>query len=134
MKVCLKCSAEYEPYGQRRNLCRCCRREYDRDYYKSRPKESKQKSQEIKSIRSRLARKYLLDYLSSNPCVICGEADPVVLEFDHLDQSTKEYAVSTMVTLSIEKIEKEISKCRVLCANCHRRHTAIQLNWYSELM
>ena len=69
----------------------------------------------------------------SHHCVVCGEDDPAVLEFDHVDQSTKDKAVSNMVVNSIAKIKTEIEKCRVLCANCHKRHTATQLGWYKDL-
>ena len=70
----------------------------------------------------------LNEYLKTHPCVVCGENDPLVLEFDHLDN--KKYNVSKMrQSYNWETILKEISKCQVLCANCHKRKTAKQFNW-----
>jgi len=67
----------------------------------------------------------LTEYLSNNPCEVCGEDDPIVLEFDHIDPSNKYRTISRMISghTSWDKILNEISKCRVLCANCHRRRT-----------
>jgi hypothetical protein len=55
-------------------------------------------------------------------CSRCGIKDHRVLEFHHTNPSEKEYAVSNMIErgLGKEKLNKEISKCDVLCANCHR--------------
>lgn len=67
---------------------------------------------------------YIRHYLSEHPCVDCGEADPVVLDFDHV-RGRKKYDVSTMKSLglSLSAVEAEIAKCEVRCANCHRRVT-----------
>lgn len=61
-------------------------------------------------------------------CVDCGRADdPVVLDFDHV-HGTKTKAISTLVTKSWQVIERELEKCVVRCACCHRlRH--IGINW-----
>lgn len=67
---------------------------------------------------------YVLDYLTAHPCVDCGEADPVVLEFDHV-RGVKTENVSRMITnaSALEKLVAEIAKCDVRCCNCHRRVT-----------
>lgn len=74
------------------------------------------------------------NYLKEHPCVDCDEKDIVVLEFDHIDSTTKIDNVSTMITnrVSWSKILKEINKCEVRCANCHRRKTAKQFGYKSE--
>ena len=65
-----------------------------------------------------------MDYLYTNPCVDCGEADPIVLEFDH--QRDKQYNIAKLITnnCSLKTLVVEIDKCEVRCANCHRRKTA----------
>ena len=66
----------------------------------------------------------------------CGEKDPIVLEFDHMDgKKSKHYEVSTLVSSgrSLSVIMEEISKCVVRCCNCHRRKTAKTLGWYKWL-
>ena len=52
----------------------------------------------------------------------CGESDPLVLEFDHLRD--KSFAISRgWADRGWESILREIEKCEVVCANCHRRRT-----------
>ncbi|MGP6177030.1 hypothetical protein ACTU6U_06995 [Microbacterium sp. A196] len=68
-----------------------------------------------------------VEFLSEHPCVDCSEADPIVLEFDHLPGVEKRFNISTAVTGSTRSwalILSEIEKCEVVCANCHRRRTA----------
>lgn len=75
------------------------------------------------------------DYLTQHACVTCGEADPVVLEFDHRVPADKDLDISEMVrrAYSLQRITAEIEKCDVLCANCHRRKTALQFGWYRRI-
>ena len=55
-------------------------------------------------------------------CIKCGYFRyPEVLEFHHKDPSTKEFNLGLNgLTRSWERTRKEIEKCDLLCANCHR--------------
>lgn len=74
---------------------------------------------------------YVRDYLAGHPCVDCGEADPVVLDFDHV-RGTKAANVSLLVKnmAPLVRVKDEIAKCEVRCANCHRRKTAREWGWH----
>lgn len=79
-------------------------------------------------------RKKLTSYLLEHPCEVCGEPDPIVLDFDHIDPITKYKSIARLISghPSWEKVMSEIAKCRVICANCHRRHTYIQQNHWGK--
>ncbi len=69
----------------------------------------------------------IFDYLRQHPCVDCGQTDIRVLEFDHVERSTKRLAVTAMVgRRNWPTILSEIEKCEVRCANCHRIKTVEQ--------
>lgn len=73
---------------------------------------------------------YVLAYFKDHPCSECGEDDPLVLEFDHLDRKDKTTNVARLLASYVmSRLVAEIAKCRVLCANCHRRHTATQMGY-----
>jgi predicted kinase len=60
------------------------------------------------------------------PCADCGAVlDPVCMDFDHLPGFTKEHNIVDMVRrrMTWSKIEVEMAKCEVVCANCHRLRT-----------
>lgn len=52
-------------------------------------------------------------------CEICGyDKCLVALEAHHVDPSTKDFSISDVA--SLDRIERELEKCVLLCANCHR--------------
>ena len=68
-------------------------------------------------------KKRLSEIKEASGCTDCGETNPIVLDFDHLKD--KKYNVSRMIHdgFSWAAIKKEIAKCEVVCANCHRIRT-----------
>ena len=66
-------------------------------------------------------REWLNSIKSQLKCSICGEDRIWCLDFHHTNPSEKEYNISSLVRDgSRQKIEEELKKCIVLCANCHR--------------
>ena len=66
-----------------------------------------------------------LDGLKNKPCTDCHISYPhYVMDFDHVGND-KEFSVShaRRGNWGREKILKEISKCELVCANCHRERT-----------
>lgn len=67
-------------------------------------------------------------------CVICGESEPVCLDFHHINPDEKKFTIGKHRNKSKENLLLEISKCICLCANCHRKLHAglINLNKYLD--
>jgi hypothetical protein len=54
-------------------------------------------------------------------CERCGyNKSPYALEFHHRDPSQKDGNISRMLSHSWSRVKKELDKCIMLCANCHR--------------
>ena len=69
---------------------------------------------------------YIASVKENRPCADCGGNFPVpCMEFDHV-RGEKVNAVANMARsggFSLESIKREIAKCDLVCANCHRiRH------------
>jgi hypothetical protein len=54
-------------------------------------------------------------------CIRCGIKDPRVLDFHHKDEKDKLFSVGGFRrAVGFDQIQKEVEKCDVVCANCHR--------------
>jgi hypothetical protein len=63
-------------------------------------------------------RRWVVDRLGGR-CKICGyDKCLTALEAHHVDPSIKDFNISDVT--SVERIEVELEKCVLLCANCHR--------------
>ena len=59
-------------------------------------------------------------------CGFSGKAFPYVLDFDHKNRGvSKEFNIGSWrrSVLSIKAVQREIEKCELVCANCHRIRT-----------
>jgi transcription elongation factor Elf1 len=86
-------------------------------------KSKKPKSPNKKKDRTLMIRDWFSDYKSNLECTKCGESHPACLTFHHTGDEEKTDDVSAMVGrgYAIERIQEEIDKCIVLCANCHNK-------------
>lgn len=71
---------------------------------------------------------YKRNLLLASKCMDCGVNDIRVLEFDHV-RGVKEYEISKLVNNggSLLRLQNEINKCDIVCANCHRIRTYSRL-------
>jgi predicted HNH restriction endonuclease len=69
--------------------------------------------------RRRKLRERAVAYLGGK-CSICGYEKCVnAFDFHHVNALEKDFTISSKMS-SWEKIERELKKCVLLCANCHR--------------
>lgn len=114
MKLCRYCGKSYpeSDFGvakttatkiYRRQKCRFCYRK-------------------TKNILKDNRRGWMETYKKEHGCIRCKITDPRVLEFHHTDIAQKEFNIADYYysQYGIEKLEREIAKCVVICANCHR--------------
>lgn len=97
---------------------RAYQREYKRRWYRE------NKAKHISYVRKREEGidAWFRSYKETLCCEVCGENHPACLEFHHTDPKQKKFSVSARRDRpSLEKLKEEIAKCKVLCANCHRK-------------
>ena len=132
MKICGNCQEKksYENFHKNKSTkdgyqgwCKVC--------LKAKILEGQKKPGSYKSKQIQLNRDYIWSYLLEHPCENCGLNDPRVMDFDHIDRSTKAAEINYLITrTNLENLKAEIAKCRVLCANCHRIRSGYQLNYW----
>jgi hypothetical protein len=74
---------------------------------------------------------FITQYKKNKKCIDCGFDGfnyPEVLEFDHLRDKEFDVSMHTKYTSSLERIQKEMEKCELVCANCHRIRTVNRKN------
>jgi len=99
-------------------------KEYSKKHYEANAEEYKFKAAKSnRKIRKR-NRDYIKNIKESNPCMDCGEFYPFyVMHFDHIYDKNGSVSDLSRASSSIERIQKEIDNCELVCANCHAERT-----------
>lgn len=77
----------------------------------------------IKAVAKRRKRlKEMAIELKDGKCIFCGyNRTNAALDFHHIDGKSKEFGISVDgITRSWQRVTKELEKCVLVCANCHR--------------
>ena len=68
----------------------------------------------------RRKKQWCIDYLGGECKQCCYSKCTAALEFHHRDPTQKDFQFSKYQKSSYDKLAKELDKCDLLCANCHR--------------
>lgn len=129
MKVCSMCKLELQETSQYfatrkytlsvgfQSVCKECQKEYRKHHYELNRQKYIDKAKVHRDKSVALFKEFKKELVCSN----CGEDRHWVLDFHHLDPSKKEIDISRLARAgSKARLQEELNKCIVLCANCHR--------------
>ena len=94
------------------------RKEYQKQWYQ------KHKEEYTQNRRERYSKcKQILHDLKINGCAICGYNEcSEALDFHHSNSQDKKFNLNIRgMDKNDDRIVKELNKCILLCANCHRK-------------
>lgn len=124
MKTCSDCGENLplEDFATRSSKCKPCHRQYTRNHYANNKQYYIDKARKNNRIAKEKVR-----VEKEKPCADCGVSYPYyVMDFDHLGD--KEFNISEYTAkYGWARLKKEIDKCDVVCANCHRIRTFSRL-------
>lgn len=117
------------PYKDKKDQAKAAKKHYEnnKEEIKERAKLNK-----VESVGKN--KQFIWDYLKESQCKECGEKDPIVLQFDHLGNKKGNISDMTNSGCSLKTLNEEIDKCQILCANCHLKKTAKELDWYKNII
>ena len=97
---------------------------YSKNHYEANIEEYKLKALESNRRARKRNRDYIKEIKESNPCMDCGKSYPFyVMHFDHIYDKNGSVSDLSRASSSLERIQKEIDNCELVCANCHAERT-----------
>lgn len=115
-------------YEDAAKVCSSCKVElpvsafYSNGYQPNGKKKYKSKCKQCQTIQDENRKEdIVLKVVGSYSCKICGYSRCAqALEFHHVDPKIKEHQIANLNTHKEDTIIKELEKCILVCANCHR--------------
>ena len=102
---------------QYQSNCRECQKKYRKEHYLNNKEKYIKKA---KTYRETFTE-WIVDYKKNLKCEICDEDRYWVLDFHHKDPKEKDTEISVLIkSCNKKRILDEISKCMIICSNCHR--------------
>jgi hypothetical protein len=141
--ICSSCRKDLNPTnfsfksrarGLRSTVCKACHSIYRKNHYLENKRKYIDKALRWNKKQGVVLSRYLFEILSHSPCVDCGEDDVLVLDFDHVHNKRIGIAEMYQNRYSVAAVQKELDKCVVRCANCHRRKTAKESKFWKVRM
>jgi hypothetical protein len=88
-------SWRYKYLGVRNRSCKDSQSGFNKSYYQGDTYERhKEDIKERKAAARETAKDFVYQYLLTHPCEMCGETDPIILEFHHV--GGKDMTITTM--------------------------------------
>ena len=135
-KKCTKCQRELpldsfrwknKAEGRKHAQCKECQRAQEKQHYQ----ESRERRESVRMTADyqRITNIRLVDEARQVGCKKCGEKRPYVLDFHHRNGDEKVETINHMIkSASAQTLQRELEKCDVLCANCHREFHYLNLH------
>ena len=121
----------YKALGIRHPTCRECQKPFRKNWYEGDANERHKKNvKERKEAARAITREFAWMYLSTHPCVDCGQSDPRALQFDHVKGKNSDLARLVADGAPLKKIKEELELCEVRCASCHQIKTHKDRGWF----
>lgn len=136
LKKCTKCQRELpldnfrwknKSEGRRHAQCKECQRAQEKQHYQ----ESRERRESVRMTADyqKSTNMYLVNKARQVGCKKCGEKRLYVLDFHHRNSDEKIETINHMIkSASAQILQRELEKCDVLCANCHREFHYLNLH------
>lgn len=116
MKICPYCNEEKpdDSFIKKRRRCNECRKAQNYQHFLNNKQAKYDRVNKAKQALKIKAVEFM-----GGKCTHCGGVfPPCVYDFHHVNPSEKD--ISPATAFSWKKLEPELKKCIMLCANCHR--------------
>lgn len=114
-------------HNEKTKICTICHQEKTLDNFYNKRTVCKNCVRKIQQIKYTNHTNELNSYKQKLGCAKCGEKRFYLLDFHHIHPEEKKFTISDASNTKIETLQKELDKCILLCANCHR-----EFHWLNQ--